>query len=1003
MMHQKTLLLLSVLLAWAVVCVAQNPHPYFRNYTTGHGLPSSEIHYCLEDSQGIIWFATDNGLSRFNGYEFRHFGPRDGLQDPVVFFMQLDSQNRIWMATLSGRLFFAEGDSIHAFTGNEVVDSVMAKGSSIGGFRINKNDDKYLILKGLGILKFKTDGSHQLFQALNPMGAAFFLEEEDELLFSSTRCPDSLQEDYARQYRSKGVFTQLEWHGKNVGTVSGQLKDANRSSAVWALRLQSGNVLMFRGNYLVELAGKRIIWQKEVDYNIESKSIFQLPNGEFLVGLQNGKGLRRYRSLEAWKAEDFQTMLPGKTISHVFQDSRGGFWVGTIEHGVFYCPDFGRKIFDASAGLPMDYVAAIAFGRAGELFVGMRNADVFRLDTASNFFEKLPLLPGPRTLYDLAFDQDEGTLWATNGRVNCYQNESWQQLRHFSATTRSPTYVIGKRLTLRPGTGRLWGASNSNFGYVDVRQKSFSLNAFDLGLRGRTLVVWEAADGRAWLGQPEGLFEYRDSQLLRPQPFHPEFETRVDDLAELAGGTLVIATKGQGLLLWRDTFFQQLTEDDGLISNMLENVHVDEQGRIWAGSLQGLSRVTFTPRAVSALSANSSEGKTAIENFTIWHGLPSNEITMVRSLGNDVWVATTRGLMQWREPGKKTGIEPPFFEAMEINGEPVQMADGADFSHRENSLTFRFLTLNYDQAGNIPYHYRLSGGRWRVTQERFVNFSNLAPGTYRFEVQSQNEDGVWSEPLVKDFVIRPPWWQHWWFFFAVAMAAGGAVLGIYKYRTGILKNEFALQNQVTELEKKALQAQMNPHFIFNCLNSIRRLILDQEGANAVTYLTHFSKLIRSNLQVSIAGLITLQEEIEMLKNYLELEKLRFKDAFNYSLEVEKSIDQFDVVLPPLLIQPYVENAVVHGMRARESGGQISVSFCLEGNHLLATITDNGPGINQTRQSDPFHKSVGMTLTKRRLELLNDQNPDDLVKVSEVLSAKGDVNGTRVEVWISQPA
>ncbi len=139
----------------------------------------------------------------------------------------------------------------------------------------------------------------------------------------------------------------------------------------------------------------------------------------------------------------------------------------------------------------------------------------------------------------------------------------------------------------------------------------------------------------------------------------------------------------------------------------------------------------------------------------------------------------------------------------------------------------------------------------------------------------------------------------------------------------------------------------------------------------------------------------------MLKNYLELEKLRFKDAFDYAIEVDDSIDLFEVVLPPMLIQPYVENAVIHGMEAKESDGRIGISFHMEGGYLLVTITDNGPGIHRTRQKHTLHKSVGMSLTRRRLELLNIQSSGDLVKITDVQRDNGEVQGTKVEVRINQ--
>ena len=221
-----------------------------------------------------------------------------------------------------------------------------------------------------------------------------------------------------------------------------------------------------------------------------------------------------------------------------------------------------------------------------------------------------------------------------------------------------------------------------------------------------------------------------------------------------------------------------------------------------------------------------------------------------------------------------------------------------------------------------------------------------------------------------------------------------------------MKKELALQKQVTELEKKALQAQMNPHFIFNCLTSIQKLIMENDAVNAVRYLTRFSKLVRGTLNASVAGEVSLQEEIDMLTNYLDLEKLRFKEAFDYDIQADPSLDLFDTAFPPMLLQPYVENALRHGMANKQNGGKISIRFRPGGQGpkgasggILATVTDNGPGIGQANQKKPGHRSVGMSLTQRRLELLGGTEGGGMVKVSEITGPDGQVGGTKVEVRI----
>jgi hypothetical protein len=409
--------------------------------------------------------------------------------------------------------------------------------------------------------------------------------------------------------------------------------------------------------------------------------------------------------------------------------------------------------------------------------------------------------------------------------------------------------------------------------------------------------------------------------------------------------------------------------------------------------MAGLSRVTFKGSTMPL-----------IENFTTWHGLPSSEITMVRSRGDEVWVATAAGLLRWVDPPKNTSTTPPLLQTVTVNGWVKPGFGDLPLSHDENNLSFKFLTINHLQAGRILYRFRLEGGEWNYTQERSANFASLSPGSYIFEVQSQNEDGVWSETLRQSFIVRPPWWRSHWFYGLAAMAVASSAFAFYRYRTGLLKKELAVQQQMTELERKALQAQMNPHFIFNCLNSIQRLILEKDEKGAVNYLTRFAKLVRSTLNASAAGKVSLQEEIDLLDNYLRLEKLRFKEAFDYKISADPSLDCDGLVFPPMLLQPYVENAVKHGMAGKERGGKISICLApLPGKQkgILATITDNGPGLSTRSDSVNDHKSLGMSLTMRRLELLSKEGlKEDAVNVEYLMDNNRVCIGTRVVVKIA---
>jgi LytS/YehU family sensor histidine kinase len=216
-----------------------------------------------------------------------------------------------------------------------------------------------------------------------------------------------------------------------------------------------------------------------------------------------------------------------------------------------------------------------------------------------------------------------------------------------------------------------------------------------------------------------------------------------------------------------------------------------------------------------------------------------------------------------------------------------------------------------------------------------------------------------------------------------------------------VKKRLTLQKEVAEYEQKALHLQMNPHFVFNCLGSISSFIVQNGTDSAIKYLSKFSKLMRLTLEYSKGSLIPVDKEIESLQNYLELEQLRFNNKFEFTIHSSTAIED-DMALPPLLIQPFVENAILHGMVPKEGNGKIEVNFNVINNQLICTIIDDGIGFNKSKElkenSVKAHQSMALEITKKRLEMMeNTTSKKSEVKIEELKDANGNPCGTKVEL------
>lgn len=967
--------------------LAQNPHPYFRNYTTDDGLPSAEVHYCMQDTAGYMWFATDNGLSRFDGYEFKNYGPREGLKHNVIFYMQQDPKGIIWLATMHGQLYYIDKDSIHAFAQNEVIEKINTKPNFIKDFYIAPDGSKYLAIFSEGILKFSNTGDYEQHfpSSLNTPGIALNIGKR--WLTGTQSPPNSLSAKHNDQQLNLNSNSLIEIQTDSTFVLNiNPLTKRTISSGGWIKQLKNNRMLGLRTSVIFEYKGENLVWDREADFDLELKSFIQDTKDRLLLGLLRGKGIRRYENIEALRTNDFEQFLDGNSITHIFQDRWGAYWIGTIENGIFYCPDFDLKIYDTSSGFPNNHITALDFKANHQAYIGFRNGQVLLFDFLQNRLDMMPPLAN-NIVYDLWYDPSRQDLWATDGRPNLLDKGKWKTQVY---SIDSPV-SFSKKMTKSRDKNLIWGGGHLGFGSVNLDTKTKDLLSFDLGIRNRTLRVWEDQQHRIWIGNVNGLFEFKNNKLEPPQPFYEPFKTRTEDIAELSDGTLVIATKGEGVLFWKENKFHQLTTTEGLTSNMLENIYVDDKDRIWVGTIEGLNKITRTGDTFK------------VEKYTTFHGLPSNEITRVTSHQGQVWIATTKGLLQWKEKGRSDFSPSPIFETTQVNNSPTDLHKTPNLTYDQNDLEIHFLTINYHQNGNIPYRFRLNDDDWNYTKNKSVNFADLPPTAYRFEVQSQNENGDWSKSSILNFKIHPAFWQTWWFILLSISALIGIFVLIYRYRLQQVKHNAQVEKEINELERAALRAQMNPHFIFNCLNSIQNFIVQNDALNASRYLAKFAQLVRGTLNASMEKKILLQNEIKLLENYLNLEKLRFKDKFNFSIHVDPQLNIFELTIPPLLTQPFVENAILHAFSENGKIGHIQIDYLKKKEMLEISIRDNGIGIFQSQRQkkaieSDMHKGVGMSISKKRLELADVLNE---FEVKEIIGLHGKVEGTLVRLVLER--
>lgn len=968
---------------------AQGPHPAFRNYTTDHGLPSSEVYEVLQDRRGYLWFGTDNGVSRFNGYEFENYGPEQGLASNVVFYLHEDHRGRIWMVTLSENLYYYDydQDSILAFPHNEILQREIEYNQGEMGIYVDTLNNLYRSISHKGIIRISPEGKPTFFGLTDELYRTLLVEVEGVPLLSYR---NRLKKPFRDTLSSIPLFVSSHFGETPQKMGAFKIEPENFATTVQFYPLQQDRHLLYLFKKLHLIQNKRLAWSTpSPDFTLTSA--YQATDQSILLGGYFA-GIRKYSNLEGLKQNNYTTYLPGNTIAHILQDSEERFWFTSTQNGIFFLPNWAFSIYDKSSGLPDQNITAIAVANDSLLYFALKNGALFELNTVTQTWHAIPS-PGQGEIPSLFWAAGQNRLYVPSGRGLYYFNPKFQrQLKTLEIFKINP-----KKFQLSPSGQQL--NISANRGFICLTHAN---NATISNRIRRTFDIHEDQSGHLWVGQLSGLFEYKKDTLVKANLDHPALSTRVEEIDEFSDGRLVFATKGKGIVIWDGTHFQNISVRQGLTSSMVEQIHIDTDKNLWVGTQNGLNKVSFL-----------TDSTYKIQQFTTANGLPSNEINDIQTQGAQVWVATAKGLVTMP---KNTPIQersqPPIIEQFRVNGTAFQPDSLPKLSYRQNNIQITFLTLDFSQNGRINYRYRLlPNTSWNNSQQRTIDLLSLPPDQYTFEVQSQNKDGFWSAPTSISLFIRPPFWQRAWFWVILVIAIAGILYLYYRNRLNRLKEEVALQKQIAEkeremnkLQRSALRAQMNPHFLSNCMNTIQSFIAKGEKVTAMRYLSNFNRLLRRALNFTQVDHISLEEEIQLLKDYIELERMRFGDRFQYHISVDKQLNLFDTEIPPMLIQPFVENAILHAFPEEVQQPEITIEYKKVQDGLRVTITDNGIGIKESKRrkaSAPAkkRKSYGMGIPARRLKLMNNKKQEPVI-VEEWKGEEGNIGGTRVSVLVS---
>ncbi|TXF88131.1 hypothetical protein FUA23_15940 [Neolewinella aurantiaca] len=995
------LFMLSLTFCWAGRCLSAQPAQLvFRQYNTDQGLPSSETYTILEDRSGYLWIGTDNGVARFDGYEFEVFDADDGLEDMVIFGIVEADDGKIWISTYSGGIYFFEHGAFHPFEHNNVLEHI--KKSKHLGVLVDVTPEKKFIVsfKNAGLLKLDSSGTTEWL--VTPESNDVYLYEREGKKNQNTTSPPHAfyQSPVSRVRDSTRVSIIDPYASKRIGTIQSEKLHAHRSYFSGAFVDEGGRkeylISCVRKLYALDAAGKT-----KHEFVISSNGLNYFMPGfypdTYWGLLDRGGGLLGIDFRKGGASPRFSQQLVGRSLSSAIIDKNGGFWVTSLDAGIFYCPYPKQLLYKREDATDNNKAIAIAATGPEDFYVGYSNGGFFHYSKNDEQLARVEdaELTAPGRLFDLHYDPIS-SLMLTPYYAFEHPVAEGRKLR--AADVKKFYFKSGRPLLIKnfnePGGGntrKIFGSNISGLVVLNMDLEEIIEEQSEFGvLPGNAHVYGLHPDGRPLVGTLSGLMEQREDGSLVPNNLGiPELSKRVVAIKGLGNDDLLFGTRGDGLIYVSPDTTYFIRESNGLASDMIRHVHIDDSGVIWVSSLNGLSKL-YIPE---------DGGKYQLRTFRPEHGLPTNEVYQTDTYGEEVWLATSAGVVRFNEPPLISQSSRPVIRTVMLNGKPLPDTNVYDLPSGPQDVSISFGTINFVLGDEVLYRYRLNdAANWQYSNERTVNYPNLSPGTYRFEVQSRNQDGIWSPGVIRDIRVATPWYETTWAILGAILLAGAGLSAYFLFREQRRRREQDLLFQITKLEHAALHAQMNPHFVFNALNSIQNFVLENDAKQAATYLSRFARVIRQTLRSSVDGRHHLGEEQMMLETYLGLEKLRFKEGFTYTLEIDPSLPKENIVLPPLLIQPFVENAIIHGLQGKKEGGKISVHFTGTAEQLMVVIEDNGKGY-EPAEADKA-ESLGMDITRRRLKMLGrGRSHTSGMEIESLLSEDGSLQGTRVTLFI----
>lgn len=907
--------LFLVFLFFSISAYSLSQSLVFKNYTVKEGLPGNVTYDVIQDSKGYIWVATENGVSRFDGRIFKNYTIQDGLADNEIFKIREDSLGRIWFLSYNGRLSYYLNGYFY---------------NSANTAFLQKLDFTYLV-------------------------KAFYADHSGNLWFSSAEegikvlLPDSTVKEYIDQAGTFNEVTDFNQSNDSLFAFSPSKTVLITGDGVFikpatkVFASQSGQIKQF---YYLD---SNVLHAEKRTYPIPALAkdincVLKDQNQKVWIGTKSG--------LQLLDKNLSKELLPTNFVTSIHEDIEGNIWVGTLGNGIFMAP--ALPFYNIQKRDHNDFPAIYSLHYSGhELFAGTQSGSFFRI-SENNFTTKEIKLSQRNELNKVRkiYQDPFGKIWCgTDKGVFVIEEDRAKK-------------VIGEVAVkdMVAFSDSLFIATNNGVWAIDLKTES---NSIIYNSRSTSIIKGSNA---LWIGTLRGV--YTPKKQIFYKKYLADFDGKRITKLFTEEGSLAIGTYGEGVFILYSNNLVQYSEQNGLVGGIVLDIARHSNGDLWILTNKALNKVSpgnDKPEVISYLSSD---------------GLLSDQLNTFLIHNDTVFVGSDQGLTFFTPTENAPYEADPsvFITSLEVNNAPYDLEKKVLITYDRNNLRFDFTGIAISSLGDIKFQYMLEGleKSWSEADNTYAVYRGLKPGNYTFRVRTVTKYGKVSEKEASLQIRIEPHFADTNMFKIVlgALLSLTILLLFWRYFRKYRRNQLQ-KLKLLKLEHSALRSQMNPHFLFNTLNSIQQFVLSEDKRTANKYLVMFGNLIRKYLETSQQLYISVREEIDSLELYIQLENLRMNNRVNLIFNKPEA-DVLQKYIPAMLLQPLVENAFHHALFpliSKHKEASLEISFIEKGNNMQISIVDNGAGFElkdlekQNRYAGKT-KSTALKNISERIEILN---------------------------------